>query len=158
VALFAPLNHVDQGSAELQLGLTLVELGRFDQAAEALDAALLHFEQRRSLKEPYIWTARAARALVARRLGDRAAGAALEAALAGFREHGLAGSSGYADSLLMRAQVAALDGDATAARRWHADALAALQALLGPEHPRVKAARAHPPEGGRSAAAAQRGG
>jgi serine/threonine-protein kinase len=136
LAIYAPQNHSDQASGELQLGLAL--LGRDDLTAA--DAALADAErlvvERRSRDETLYWHAQSARALIARRRGDVDATERLDAALRGFVEHGLDRTMAYGESLLLRAEVARLDRD-PAHREWQQRARERLTEVLGAAHPRL---------------------
>jgi tetratricopeptide (TPR) repeat protein len=145
VDLFAPINHPDQGVAEVLLGLALLAAGDDARARDRLQDAERHIAARRNREDPRYWQSRAALALVGLRLGHDGAAAETEirAALDQIERDPRRDGVIHAEMLLFAAEVAARRGSAGEAQALHLRALAMLERSLGSAHPRLSALR-HP--------------
>ncbi len=139
--LFAPINHPDQGIAELHYGLARLSQGRDVEAEALLRAAERHYVERRSRDEAQYWHARAALGLAQLRGGDANANAAIDEALAALKQREFTQSNVYAEVLGLMAEAVQFSGDLEGAAGWRRQEYDALKRLLGVTHPRTRAAQ-----------------
>ena len=138
-ATFSAANAIQLGWTEAQLGLALLDLGQNAQALPVLIAAENHFATRSNREEPDYFLIRAALAFTRIRNGDANALALLDEALEELTRRHPGPSNALAETLTLRAQAAALLGHDDAAQ-WREREIDALTTLLGPDHPRTRAA------------------
>jgi len=138
-ATFSAANAIQLGWTEAQLGLALLDLGQNAQALPVLIAAEDHFATRSNREEPDYFLIRAALAFTRIRNGDAEALALLDEALEELTRRHPGPSNALAETLTLRAQAAALLGHDDAAQ-WREREIGALTTLLGPDHPRTRAA------------------
>jgi serine/threonine protein kinase/tetratricopeptide (TPR) repeat protein len=142
VALFAALNHPDQGIAEVQLGLAQLAAQHDALARDALVAATTHIAARRNREDPRYWQAEAGLALARLRLGEIDDDADLRAALQRVAADPRRGGVLHAEVVAIAAEAARRLGQHRRARELRAEASAILQARLGAAHPRARIALA----------------
>jgi len=134
--LYRKLGHPDRARAGTELGQALSLAQRDDEARGVLAEAVQAFEGSASHEPEY----RLAQAALALLLPDGGV-AAIDAALAALQAEGYERHNAYAETLGLRARAAAQADDAPGAATWGQRERDALVALLGPDHPRVRAAR-----------------
>lgn len=138
-AIRTAINATELGPTEAQLGLVLLAQHRDGEALAVLNSAEHHFASQRNTEEPDYFMMRAAQALARVRTGELNATADIDAAIDALTQRHPGGNA-LIEALHLRAQAAAYLGDPES-QRWRRRELEALEALLGPEHPRTRQAR-----------------
>jgi tetratricopeptide (TPR) repeat protein len=141
VAIYADIDHPDQGLAELQLGLARLAQDRVAEARALLPQAVQHLGDRRNREDAHYWLGRAALGLAALRAGEPEGAAALAEALAALERPERARGNQHTEALGLMAQAAEAQRDAAAAQQWREREVAALSEVFGAGHPRTQAAR-----------------
>ena len=138
----AAAGATQRGWAEAQLGLILLAQERNAEALAVLTDAEQHFASLSNREEADYFLTAAALAFARLREGQDDALAALDTALEELVQRHPEPGNALAETLGLRADAAALLGHDDLPR-WRERQLAALVALLGPEHPRSLAAKQH---------------
>jgi serine/threonine protein kinase/tetratricopeptide (TPR) repeat protein len=142
IALFATINHPDQGLAEAQLGLACLVAGRDAEARDAFLAAETHIAERRSRDDLRYWQAHAGLALARLRLGEIDGDAAIRTALERIESDPRRGGVVHAEVLGFAVEAAERLGQADRAHGLRAEVVTMLRARLGEAHPRTREALA----------------
>lgn len=142
-SIHAAASATQLGSAEAQLGLILLAQERNAEALAVLTDAEQHFASLSNREEADYFLTAAALASARLRQGQSDALASLDAALEELMQRHPEPGNALAETLNLRADAAALLGHDDLPH-WRERELAALVALLGPEHPRSLAAKQHP--------------
>ncbi len=141
-SIHAAAGATQLGWAEAQLGLILLAQERNAEALAVLTDAEQHFASLSNREEADYFLTAAALAFARLREGQDDALAALDTALEELVQRHPEPGNALAETLGLRADAAALLGHDDLPR-WRERQLAALVALLGPEHPRSLAAKQH---------------
>ncbi len=139
-AIYAAANSARLGPIEMQLGLIHLAQGRDAEALAVLTDAEHHFATLSNREEPDYFLTAAALALARLRNGETQALAALDAAIDELVQRHPDPNNALTETLTLRTEAAGLLGHDDAAS-WREREIQALTALLGPEHPRTRAAR-----------------
>lgn len=142
VAIFAADQHIELHTAELQLGLALLDQGDFAAALPVLEDAVSHGLAVRGQPDPLIRLAQAGVALAQLHLGDIDAIVELQRQVTFFEQSPGLSRRFYAQVLDLMANAQAFLGDASGERSHREREVAVYVALLGPQAPRVHALRA----------------
>ncbi len=139
-AIFIAANATQLGWVETQLGMILLQQGQDAEALVVLTKAEENFASRSNREEADYFQIRAALAFARLRNGDASALAMLDETLAELTQRHPEPNNAHTETLALRAQAAALlhHDDAM---QWHEREVAALTQLLGPKHPRTRAAK-----------------
>jgi serine/threonine protein kinase/tetratricopeptide (TPR) repeat protein len=142
IALFATINHPDQGLAEGQLGLACLAAGRDAEARDAFLAAETHIAERRSRADLRYWQVHAGLALARLRLGEIDGDAPIRTALERIEADPRRGGVVHAEVLGFAVEAAERLGQADRAHGLRAEVVTMLRARLGEAHPRTRQALA----------------
>lgn len=138
IAVYAPIDHIDRFSADIQLGFAHLGQQRFEQAIAAFRDARERALAVRGDDEPMSWIAVAGEGLARIRAGDATGLTAMQQAIDTLDAHPEWPQRARVRVLGLLVEANEHLGQTDAIRHWRERELAQQRSLLGSDHPHVK--------------------